>query len=93
MYRVAVLALLLLLSVRTDASVHSYGGEKFAAKGNAFVVHGGSEGIYSSAPIHNDTSAAANGDSYIRSFSFHPFTFHTRIISGFCEISSLSTVS
>lgn len=48
-----------------DASVHEYNGEKFVSKGNAFVVHGGSEGIYSSFPDpHNVT--AVGGDSYIR---------------------------
>ncbi|KAE9605823.1 putative Lung seven transmembrane receptor [Lupinus albus] len=63
----SVLVFLLLLSLRVEASVHYYNAEKFYAKGNAFVVHGGSEGIYSFAPNHNHTSlAAANGDSYIR---------------------------
>lgn len=32
-----------------DASVHDYAGERFAADGNAFVLHGGSEGVYASA--------------------------------------------
>ncbi|CAL5071795.1 unnamed protein product [Urochloa decumbens] len=32
-----------------DASVHDYSGERFAASGNAFVLHGGSEGVYASA--------------------------------------------
>ncbi|KAL5579594.1 hypothetical protein UlMin_012036 [Ulmus minor] len=49
-----------------EASVHDYAAERFAAKGNAFVVHGGSEGIYSSVPGANQTSVSANGDSYIR---------------------------
>ncbi|XP_061342893.1 uncharacterized protein LOC133289047 [Gastrolobium bilobum] len=70
---VSVLAyLLLLLSVCTEASVHDYRGESFVVKGNAFVVHGGSEGIYSSVPNLNDTSKASNGDSYIR---FERITF------------------
>ncbi|KAF2323638.1 hypothetical protein GH714_036428 [Hevea brasiliensis] len=51
-------------------SVHEYRGERFVAKGNAFVVHGGSEGIYSSKPGNfNETESSAipaNGDSYIR---------------------------
>ncbi|KAL1341130.1 hypothetical protein HN51_027602 [Arachis hypogaea] len=85
MHRVSALAfLLLLLSVATDASVHTYSGDKFADKGNAFVVHGGSEGIYSSAPNHNDTSSAANGDSYIR---FERITFRRN--KDFTNFSSL----
>ncbi|XP_047061914.1 uncharacterized protein LOC124669324 [Lolium rigidum] len=31
-----------------DASVHDYTGERFAALGNAFVLDGGSEGVYAS---------------------------------------------
>lgn len=54
-----------------DASVHDYMGEKFAAKGNAFVLHGGSEGLYASFPSPNST-AAGNGDSFIR---FEKITF------------------
>ncbi|MBA0779294.1 hypothetical protein Gotri_003561 [Gossypium trilobum] len=54
-----------------DGSVHEYNGEKFVGKGNAFVVHGGSEGIYSSfADPYNVT--ATIGDSYIR---FEKVTF------------------
>ncbi|KAK8992649.1 hypothetical protein V6N11_048722 [Hibiscus sabdariffa] len=54
-----------------DASVHEYNGVKFVSKGNAFVVHGGSEGIYSSlADPQNLTSTI--GDSYIR---FEKVTF------------------
>ncbi|KAL6495957.1 hypothetical protein OROGR_030520 [Orobanche gracilis] len=56
-------AVLLLCALRIEASVHEYGGEKFIGKGNAFVVHGGSEGIYSSAPGLNESSP---GDSFIR---------------------------
>ncbi|CAL5439419.1 unnamed protein product [Camellia sinensis] len=52
--------------MRVEASVHEYSGEKFVSKGNAFVVHGGSEGIYYSLPTLNDSSIAANGDAYIR---------------------------
>lgn len=53
--------------VTVRASVHEYSGDRFVAKGGAFVVHGGSEGIYSSAPSHrNSTSLTDNGDSYIR---------------------------
>ncbi|CAN6206074.1 unnamed protein product [Urochloa humidicola] len=32
-----------------DASVHDYSGERFVSSGNAFVLHGGSEGVYASA--------------------------------------------
>ncbi|KAK3127688.1 hypothetical protein QOZ80_7AG0577000 [Eleusine coracana subsp. coracana] len=32
-----------------DASVHDYAGERFVEDGNAFVLHGGSEGVYASA--------------------------------------------
>ncbi|KAE8656228.1 Lung seven transmembrane receptor family protein isoform 2 [Hibiscus syriacus] len=56
----------------TEASVHGYNGEKFVSKGNAFVVHGGSEGIYSSfADPYN--VIAIGGDSYIR---FEKIAFH-----------------
>ncbi|CAN4089163.1 unnamed protein product [Withania somnifera] len=43
-----------------EASVHDYNGEKFVSKGNAFVVHGGSEGIYESHAYSSDS------DSFIR---------------------------
>ena len=51
-----------------EASVHDYAAEKFAARGNAFVVHGGSEGIYSSAPGSTDenTPLSPKGGSFIR---------------------------
>jgi len=48
----------------TEASVHDYNGEKFVSKGNAFVVHGGSEGIYASTP--NFTDSSSSSDSFIR---------------------------
>ncbi|KAA3489229.1 transmembrane protein 87A-like [Gossypium australe] len=55
----------------SEASVHEYNGQKFVSKGNAFVVHGGSEGIYSSfADTHNVTAIA--GDSFVR---FEKITF------------------
>ncbi|KAG8388428.1 hypothetical protein BUALT_Bualt02G0124900 [Buddleja alternifolia] len=59
----AAAAALLLCALRIQASVHEYAGEKFVGKGNAFVVHGGSEGIYSSASGLNESSP---GDSFIR---------------------------
>ncbi|XP_011079571.1 transmembrane protein 87A [Sesamum indicum] len=58
-----LLAVLLLCALRIEASVHEYAGEKFVGKGNAFVVHGGSEGIYASGPALNESSP---GDSFIR---------------------------
>ncbi|XP_051135340.1 uncharacterized protein LOC127254326 [Andrographis paniculata] len=58
-----VIAILSLVSVCIEASVHQYDGEKFVSKGNAFVVHGGSEGIYSSAPELNESYP---GGSFIR---------------------------
>ncbi|CAH1420068.1 unnamed protein product [Lactuca virosa] len=69
----AAISLLLLVRVLcVQASVHSYTGEKFSRKGNAFVVHGGSEGIYYSHPNLNESSASSNGDAYIR---FEKITF------------------
>ncbi|KAL8522622.1 hypothetical protein ACS0TY_012675 [Phlomoides rotata] len=56
-------AVLLFCAFGIDASVHQYSGEKFVGKGNAFVVHGGSEGLYSSVPGLNESSP---GDSFIR---------------------------
>lgn len=71
------LLLLLLLSngvffpTPAEASIHEYKSDRFVTKGNAFVVHGGSEGIYSSVSDANfndsdATAAANNGDAYIR---------------------------
>ncbi|CAL9090809.1 unnamed protein product [Musa textilis] len=48
-----------------EASIHDYGGRRFAVKGNAFVLHGGREGLYASAPSPN-SSAPASGNSFIR---------------------------
>ncbi|XP_028763243.1 transmembrane protein 87A [Neltuma alba] len=71
-YALSICLLLSVFSLYIEASVHDYRGEKFVGKGNAFVVHGGSEGIYSSLGNHNETSVAANGDSYIK---FERITF------------------
>ncbi|URE16319.1 Holliday junction DNA helicase ruvB N-terminus [Musa troglodytarum] len=51
-----------------------YIGEKFTPKGNAFVLHGGSEGLYASLPHANAnaTATAGRGDSFIR---FEKITF------------------
>lgn len=78
---VVVLLLLLFLGLMlvcvSEASVHEYKGDKFVSKGNAFVVHAGSEGIYSSfSDAHVNETAANNGDSYIR---FEKITFRRSI--------------
>ncbi|CAA3008756.1 transmembrane protein 87A-like [Olea europaea var. sylvestris] len=63
-YRVTFFSLsITLFGVCIEASIHEYFGEQFVRKGNAFVVHGGSEGIYSSAPRLNESFS---GDSFIR---------------------------
>ncbi|KAK3220544.1 hypothetical protein Dsin_014514 [Dipteronia sinensis] len=52
-----------------EASIHEYKGERFVSKGNAFVVHGGSEGIYSTVSdvsLNDSAASADNGDAYIR---------------------------
>ncbi|XP_031399897.1 transmembrane protein 87A-like [Punica granatum] len=66
--------LLILSALVADASVHEYAGETFASKGNAFVVHGGSEGIYSSSSASNQSGSAvpSNGEAYIK---FEKITF------------------
>ncbi|KAM2993650.1 hypothetical protein FF2_045722 [Malus domestica] len=66
----ALLAFLLCV-LSAEASVHKYAAERFATKGSAFVVHGGSEGIYSSSPAQS-ASDSVNGDSFIR---FEKVTF------------------
>ncbi|KAK9266057.1 hypothetical protein L1049_021462 [Liquidambar formosana] len=67
---ISVSTLLFLWLCCIDASVHEYNGESFISKGNAFVVHGGSEGLYSSIPNQNESSTS--GISYIR---FEKITF------------------
>ncbi|GAB2269071.1 hypothetical protein Dimus_004001 [Dionaea muscipula] len=64
-----------------EASVHEYSGERFLSKGNSFVFHGGSEGIYSSHPsrVHDGR------DSFIR--------FEKVIFRRPKEFSNISTVS
>lgn len=56
------LLLILWLTVAIEASVHQYNAQRFVAKGNSFVVHGGSEGIYASSSTSSDSSQ----DSSIR---------------------------
>ncbi|CAF2197305.1 hypothetical protein HID58_027667 [Brassica napus] len=71
-----LLLLLLLLSLGApsllQASVHDYRSERFMSKGNAFVFHGGSEGIYSSSPSDNFSSDSDSLSSFIR---FEKITF------------------
>ncbi|WCJ39379.1 Lung seven transmembrane receptor family protein [Euphorbia peplus] len=69
-----VMLILMLLCIVVEGSVHEYRGDRFVAKGNAFVVHGGNEGIYSS-PVGNFNETAeisSNRDSFIR---FEKITF------------------
>ncbi|KAG6514584.1 hypothetical protein ZIOFF_024952 [Zingiber officinale] len=49
---------------RVEGSIHEYGGRRFAAEGNAFILHGGSEGLYGPASSAN---ASAPMNSFIRS--------------------------
>ncbi|KAF2285073.1 hypothetical protein GH714_037752 [Hevea brasiliensis] len=51
-------------------SVHQYNADTFISKGNAFLVHGGSEGLYASSPTQNDSATA--GASFIQ---FENITF------------------
>ncbi|GAB4841962.1 hypothetical protein Ancab_011919, partial [Ancistrocladus abbreviatus] len=59
---VALSLQILVLIVAIEASVHEYNGKRFISKGNSFVFHGGSEGIYSSRSSLNDEAR----DSFIR---------------------------
>jgi hypothetical protein len=49
-----------------DASVHEYRGLSFANKGNAFILHAGSEGLYADTTAEDDEDAAALPDAFIR---------------------------
>lgn len=51
---------------KIEGSVHIYEGDKFSKKGNAFVVHGGSEGIYYSHLNPFNSNKSSNGDAFIR---------------------------
>ncbi|KAK9734441.1 hypothetical protein RND81_04G139900 [Saponaria officinalis] len=51
--KMAKFLLLLFIFGIAEASVHEYRGQKFISKGNSFVVHGGSEGIYSSPSLNS----------------------------------------
>ncbi|XP_025799740.1 transmembrane protein 87B-like [Panicum hallii] len=74
-----LLAVALALLLRPgEASVHEYRGLGFANKGNAFILHAGSEGLYAASPANatatanDDEDAAAVADSFIR---FDKITF------------------
>jgi hypothetical protein len=56
-----------LISYIVHASVHDYRGQVFTPTGNAFILHGGSEGLYASSDSDHDSNfTGSNGDSYIR---------------------------
>jgi hypothetical protein len=59
-----------LLARPGEASVHEYRGLSFANKGNAFIIHAGSEGLYAASPANataeDDEDAAAAADAFIR---------------------------
>jgi hypothetical protein len=50
--------------------VHEYRGLSFANKGNAFILHAGSEGLYAASHANttaeDDEDAAALPDAFIR---------------------------
>ncbi|KAL9254793.1 Transmembrane protein 87A-like protein [Drosera capensis] len=62
-FTVAVAIVLAIVIIGVEASVHEYRGERFVSKGNSFVFHGGSEGVYSSASSNEQDSATG---SFIR---------------------------
>ncbi|KAK9101570.1 hypothetical protein Scep_025000 [Stephania cephalantha] len=64
--RYVAMCLWILCLVPIEGSVHEYNSERFASKGNAFVVHGGSEGVYSSVLSLNESEGLGSGDSFIR---------------------------
>ncbi|OVA04229.1 Transmembrane receptor [Macleaya cordata] len=49
----SAISFLFLCFLCIESSVHDYAGEQFISKGNAFVFHGGSEGLYSSLQNQN----------------------------------------
>jgi hypothetical protein len=61
---VVVLVFVCLQSFGAKASVHDYRGQKFFGSGNAFVLHGGSEGLFASRVSFN--SSDPNGGSFVR---------------------------
>ncbi|KAJ7528521.1 hypothetical protein O6H91_15G007000 [Diphasiastrum complanatum] len=63
---------------QVEGSVHEYVNAQFTPQGNAYVLFGGSEGLYASAP-HGNGSGVGNGLSYIR-FD-HSLTFKRSALS------------
>lgn len=59
--------LLTLFAFVSHRSIHEYSGESFTSKGNALVVHGGSDGIYSSsASKPNESAVPPNGEAHVK---------------------------
>ncbi|OAY76437.1 transmembrane protein 87A-like [Ananas comosus] len=59
-----LLCLIAIIFFGVDASVHDYAGERFANQGNAYILHGGSEGLYASPLSRNPSDPALS--SFIR---------------------------
>lgn len=81
----AIVALCSASLLLAEASAHQYPEEKFGIKGNAFVVHGGSEGIYSSDPTLNDSSPADSFIRYTTFAAFFSFSLRFHILFFICE--------
>lgn len=64
---IAAAAVCLLLSMQrvAEGSVHEYNNVGLAQKGNAYMLYGGSEGLYATS-ANAQGSGVANGKSYIR---------------------------
>ncbi|KAL5698331.1 hypothetical protein ACHQM5_029384 [Ranunculus cassubicifolius] len=73
LFIITTLLFLLCCSIHNiEASVHDYNNEKFISKGNAYVVYGGSEGLFASITPDNNNNSNTDGDSFIR---FEKITF------------------
>ncbi|KAM7256680.1 hypothetical protein ACFE04_012421 [Oxalis oulophora] len=70
-FSILVMISVMALISSVHASLHEYNEAKFVNKGNAFVFHGGSEGLYASIPTYNHSSTTS-GISFIR---FEKITF------------------
>ncbi|KAG6549607.1 hypothetical protein Mapa_008585 [Marchantia paleacea] len=64
---IAAAAVCILLSIQrvAEGSVHEYNNVGLAQKGNAYMLYGGSEGLYATS-ANAQGSGVANGKSYIR---------------------------
>jgi hypothetical protein len=60
---VAVAVALVALFYLGEASVHEYSGIGFLNKGNAFILHAGSEGLYAPVSPANATAEDVDDDS------------------------------